>query len=203
MSLIVFGHGRVARGNLGPQEDFVTRNRAGEAQQELFRRCHVFCTDRLAPPRKLDDGSTRPATQLVQLIFDSGVRHEKIFSWLRPGRLINFRGRLDHRPRAYMDKEDLDAQGKPKLKVHANPTIYVERIDFLDSPVEHTAERFLQALVDAKKIPAEQKADMVAFLKEHLQADDGPVAEPGADAEHVDAPAQDAKVVKDGDPFEG
>ena len=201
--MIVFGQGRVARGNLGPQEDFVNRNRGGEVQQELFRRSHVFVTDRYAPKRQMEDGSERPASQLVQLIFDSGPRHEKIFSWLRPGRQISFRGRLAHRPRAYFDKEDLDAQGKPQLKVHANPTIYVERIDFLDSPVEHTAERFLSALVTGGKIKKEEKDEMVAFLKENLQLDDENNVK-AAPKKEENAPKVEGKaeIVEEDDPFE-
>jgi hypothetical protein len=204
MSMIVFGQGRIARGNLGPAEDFVTRMRDGATVQELFRRCHVFVADLYAPPRKIEGGGTRTATQLVQLIFDGGPRHEKIFSWLRPGRQISFRGRLAHRARAFFDKEDLDEQNKPKLKVHPNPTVYIERIDFLDSPIEHTAERFLQALVDGGKIDPEKKAEMIACIKERV---DLAADMPGNGPDKIGEPApkgapQEAAIVSEDDPFD-
>lgn len=199
MSMMVIAHGRIAHGNLGPQADFTNRKgENGEPKQELFRRCHVFVSDRAAPTKKMPDGSERTNSQLVQLIFDSGERHAKIFDWLRPGRLISFRGRLDHRPRAYYDANDLGPDGKPTLKVHANPRVYVERIDFLDSPVEHTAERFLAKLAEGGKIDPAKKDEMVAFLKENMKFDDNFEAPAAKKA----APQEGGKLVEDGDPFE-
>lgn len=202
MSALMIAYGRIAHGTLGPQADFTNRRgEDGQMRQELFRRCHVFVTDRAAPRKEMPDGSKRSTSHLYQLIFDSGPRHEKIFEWLRPGRLIAFRGRLDHRSRAFYDPNEIDpATGKPALKVHANPRVYVERIDFLDSPVEHTAERFLSALVEGKKITAEQKAEMVAFLKENLKFEE-PAAE-GAKEDKKGAVQEGGKLVEDGDPFE-
>lgn len=188
MSLTVFGSGRVAHGNLGPIQSMETRERNGAQVQEPFRRCHVFVTDRFATPRVMEDGSTRPASQMVQLIFNSGPRHEKVFGWLRAGRQISFRGQLSHRPRVEKLKDQVDEQGQPRARAHANPVIYVEQIDFLDQPVEAHADRFLQALVDGNKIPAEKKIEMREYLKTAMTA--RPVS------------AVEGEVVNEADPFE-
>lgn len=187
MDSLVQARGKIARGALAP--DF-TKKTDRQGRPYIRGRLHVFTVDRFKARRDMGGGDTAPGLTDYKILLrpfypsqqDSRSLEEqfttsRIWSRIRPGQQVVFRGRQTDDARA--DRRDLEKFRNGEIeanevRTYANLTVWLDRwddIQFLNEPVAATTRRTLEALAEEGTIDREK----IPSYMESLQGKDQPL----------------------------
>jgi len=117
--------GTIGGGSMAPASSVTQEGRPP------FMRFQMFVPDETRP---LDPKNSSRPSQVYKVI----LRNEKLFKYLIPGRQVLIEGRLGHEARALVKNDDLIA--------YPNPTVQMDRLQFLSPQEDVQLERSLNRL---------------------------------------------------------
>jgi len=112
--------------------------------------------------RMFADNNGNSKTTVYQVILPDNKFGESIFPYLLSGRRISVEGSLFHNPKVGYTKE-----GNPVA--YANPTIRLEKINFLDMHPSKVADKFLNKMQELNQITDEQRLQFETVWNDEVE----------------------------------
>jgi hypothetical protein len=159
------GFGVIGNKGMKPTITWDYKNRQGKGRVRVpFIRFSMFCDD-LTQKAEMNPttGRMERPREIVQVILPEGERGLGLFEHLSPGRMVYVRGRQTSKPSI-----GKNSQGDDQL--YANIQVYMDDLQFMDSPIERQLARAIGILTACKAITEEQGKDFVTKGNAYLAA---------------------------------
>jgi len=159
------GVGVIGNKGMKPKITWSYKNRQGHGRIRVpFIRFSMFCED-LTQKAELNPNTGRMERprEIVQIILPEGDRGQKLFESLSPGRMVHITGRQTTKP-------SIGTNSKGEQQLYSNVQVYMDDLQFMDSPIERQVARCLGILVASGTINEELSKEYATKANIYLAA---------------------------------
>lgn len=156
--------GVIGNKGLKPKMTWDFRKRQGRTVKVPFIRFSMFCEDLTqAPQMNPTTGRMERPKEIVQVILPESERGQKLFQSLGPGRQVTVTGRFNTTP-------GVGKNGEGNEQLYSNIKVYMDDLQFNDSPIERQALRVLKLQQAAGILTENQVKEQEEGINAYLAA---------------------------------